>query len=233
MRARTRLGAGHPGIVARRAPRDLLDRRLRPRDRGARRRRALALVLGRLALHLGAAGRRGGGDAVRRRARPRPARARPPGGGRRPPPTRWTRLLGADALAAVRQVGDRRRGGPGRRPHRRRLHPVRGRRHGRARLRPGQHDGPRHGAGRDGGGLRGGRGRPRRAPDGRARRRGGRGRGRPRPPVGGARRGAARGRAVAGALRPARRGPPRAGRGAAAAADAGARLRARGPRPTS
>ena len=85
----------------------------------------------------------------------------------------------------------RRRGGPGRRPHRRRLHPVRGRRHRRARLRPGQHDGPRDGAGRDGGGLRGRRGRPRRAADGRARRRGGRGRRRPRPPVGGARRRAA------------------------------------------
>ena len=117
-------------------------------------------------------------------------------------------LLGADALAAVRQVGDRRRGRPGRRPHRRGLHPVRGRRHRRARLGPGQHDGPGHGAGRDGRGLRGGRGRPRRsgcmAALDAAEGEGGDVRGRqsaalvvvPRD-----------GRALAGALRPAGRGP--------------------------
>ena len=67
--------AMHAGSIARRAapPRHLLDRRARPGDRRARRRRPVALVLRRLALHLGAARRRRGGDAVRRRARARPA----------------------------------------------------------------------------------------------------------------------------------------------------------------
>ena len=82
-----------------------------------------------------------------------------------------------DALAALLAAGrargrapgrDRRRGGPGRRPHRRRLHPVRGDATGAHVSAPGQHDGPGDGAGRDGGGLRGRRGRPRRPPDGRA-----------------------------------------------------------------
>ena len=56
-------------ISSRDAPRHLLDRRPRPGDRRARRGRPVALVLRRLAVHVGAARGRRGRDAVGRRAR--------------------------------------------------------------------------------------------------------------------------------------------------------------------
>ena len=62
--------------------RHLLDRRPRRRDRRARRRGAVALVLGRLDRHLGAGRGRRRGHAVDRRARLRPAAARPARGRR-------------------------------------------------------------------------------------------------------------------------------------------------------
>ena len=121
---------------------------LDPDDRRARRRRAVALVLRRLAVHLGAAGRRGGRHAVRRRAGARARRARPARARARTPRAALAGVLAADALAAVRQVGvvDA-RGGVA-------VHtgadciPEAG--HAPAALvLPGQHDGPRDGARRD------------------------------------------------------------------------------------
>ena len=143
-------------------------------------------------------------------------------------------LLGPDELAAVRQVGIVDAAG------RVAVHtgadciPCAGDADRRARLRAGEHDGPRHRARRDGGGLRGGRGRPRRPAAGGARRRRGRGRRRPRPPVLGAASSCRReGEAwqarfelrVEDHADPVER--------AAAARAAGARLRARRARPTS
>ena len=106
MRARTRsVREVTPGILARHAPRHLLDRRARPGDRRARRRGAVALVLRRLAVHLGAA--RASAPSPRSRwSSPRTARTRstawPPARRR---PAALARAARRRPAAAVRQVG--------------------------------------------------------------------------------------------------------------------------------
>ena len=101
---------------------------------------------------------RGRASARSRRSRsssPRTARTRSTGSpAARTPRAALAGVLAPDALAAVRQVGDRRRARRRRRPHRRGLHPRGGRRDRRPLGLPGEHDGPRDRAGRDVGGLR-------------------------------------------------------------------------------
>ena len=104
----------HRAAVCSPAAWHVFDRRARPGDRRARRRGPVALVLRRLAVHLGAAGRRRGGHAVGRRAGPR-ARTRSTGwrpGDAAPAGARAT-LLAADPLAA-RAPGRHRRRAAGR-----------------------------------------------------------------------------------------------------------------------
>ena len=171
---------------------------LDPGDGRARRGGAVALVLRRLAVHVGAAGRRRRRDPVGRRARHGPHAL--------------DRLAaGEDAAAGARRAAGRRparRRPPGRRRRRARAasrstpartaSPHAGHAAGEHWTLPGQHDGPRHRPGRDVGRLRGAQGDARRAAAGRARGRRGRRRRRPRAPVGRAarraRRRASRGR---------------------------------------
>ena len=210
------------------AARHVLDRRARSRHRRGRRRGAVALVLGRLAVHLGAARRRRGRHAVGRGARAWAARARPAGGRGATPRRRSPACCAADPLAAVRQVGvvDARGG---------------------VAVHTGAECIPEAGDvtgehwtcqanmmaratvpdAMSAAFARGGR-RPRRAAHDRAGGRRGRGRRRPRPPVGRARSSRpAQGEPWQARDRPARRGPRRPDRRAAPPARPPARVRAR------
>ena len=119
----------------------------------AGRRGAVALVLGRAAVRLGARRRRRGGDAVGGRARLRPERARPALGARQRP-------AGPGRAAGRRPAGRRapgrgdRRARDDRHAHRPGLHRARRPRRRRAPQLPGQHDGPRHRAAGDVGRVR-------------------------------------------------------------------------------
>ena len=127
MRAMTPRRGRARRISSRDAARHVLDRRARPGDRRAGSGGPVALVLGRLAVHLGAAWRRRGGHAVGGRAGPRPACARPDRRGCE----RRRRARRADRLRPARRRAPGRRGRRPRgrrRPHRPGLHPVRRRR---------------------------------------------------------------------------------------------------------
>ncbi len=146
----------------RRCADDLLDRRPRPGDRRARRRRAVAGLQHRRGRPVGRARRGGRCDAVVHRdlvRAPRPraaARGQEPAGGARRARRRRRRLR-------VPSGRDPRRARAGRRSRRRELHPG-GRLHSRRRLqRPGEHGRERARLGVDGGGVRGLRGTARRA----------------------------------------------------------------------
>ena len=190
-----------------------------------RRRRAVALVLGRVDVSVGTARRRGGGDAVDRRAGPRTEHPRSPRR-RLDATSALAAVLARDDVSAMRQVG---------------VVDSRGRvaaHTGDGCIAEAGHVLGEHWACQanmmaradrsagDVGGVRRRRRRPGGAPPGGVAGRGGRRRRRPRPAVGGARRRPGVGRALADAGQPARRGPHRSARRAGPAARPAARLRA-------